>query len=92
MAAPTQELPPWLSYSTETFTDAAGIPVATSSLVYLPLTYYGPSVSTSLLCLCLSSSYSFGNDRGGIILTVEANCPKQDATPSVPIMTVMCTS
>lgn len=42
----TQELPPWLSFSVTTVTDANGTPEATSSsLVYLPLTYFGPSVS-----------------------------------------------
>lgn len=48
MAAPTQELPPWLSFVTTTITDAGGNPLATSTtLQYLPLTYYGPSVSGS---------------------------------------------
>jgi hypothetical protein len=50
MAQPTQQFPPWLSYSPIIFTDAAGAPVSTTStIVYLPLTYYGPSVSDSVL-------------------------------------------
>ncbi|KAL0945502.1 hypothetical protein HGRIS_000986 [Hohenbuehelia grisea] len=45
MAQPTQELPPWLTASITTLTDAAGVPVSTSTtLLFLPLTYYGPSI------------------------------------------------
>ncbi|KAH9168668.1 hypothetical protein EDB89DRAFT_2245077 [Lactarius sanguifluus] len=45
MTAPTQELPSWLSLSTSLATNAAGQPTATfTTLVYLPLTYYGPSI------------------------------------------------
>ncbi|KAH9010087.1 hypothetical protein EDB83DRAFT_2530929 [Lactarius deliciosus] len=45
MTAPTQELPAWLSLSTSLATNAAGQPTATfTTLVYLPLTYYGPSI------------------------------------------------
>ncbi|KAK7017371.1 hypothetical protein R3P38DRAFT_3561402 [Favolaschia claudopus] len=39
MAAPTQELPPWLSYTTITLPETT-----MTSVVYLPLTYYGPSI------------------------------------------------
>ncbi|KAH9046126.1 hypothetical protein EDB84DRAFT_1467770 [Lactarius hengduanensis] len=43
MTAPTQELPAWLSLSTSLATNAAGEPTATfTTLIYLPLTYYGP--------------------------------------------------
>ncbi|KIY61677.1 hypothetical protein CYLTODRAFT_415276 [Cylindrobasidium torrendii FP15055 ss-10] len=45
MAQESQELPEWLTYVATTITDDSGNPVATSStLLYLPLTYYGPSV------------------------------------------------
>ncbi|KAK7055881.1 hypothetical protein R3P38DRAFT_3342866 [Favolaschia claudopus] len=39
MAAPTQELPPWLSYTTITLPETT-----MTSVVFLPLTYYGPSI------------------------------------------------
>jgi len=46
MAAPTQELPSWLSYSSSVLTDDAGNPTSTyTTVINLPLTYYGPSVS-----------------------------------------------
>ncbi len=54
MTAPTQELPSWLSLSTSLATNAAGQPTATfTTLLYLPLTYYGPPVSVvSFLVRC----------------------------------------
>jgi len=46
MTAPTQELPSWLSYSTSVATNDQGDPTATfTTVINLPLTYYGPSVS-----------------------------------------------
>lgn len=46
---PTQELPPWYTQITTTATDAAGNPTATfTTLMRLPLTYYGPSVRRRL--------------------------------------------
>ncbi|KAI0290266.1 hypothetical protein B0F90DRAFT_1787686 [Multifurca ochricompacta] len=46
MTAPTQQLPSWLSLSTSLATNAAGQPTATfTTLLTLPLTYFGPSVS-----------------------------------------------
>ncbi|KAJ6577967.1 hypothetical protein B0H19DRAFT_1253270 [Mycena capillaripes] len=48
MAAPTQELPSWLSFTTIT------LPQTTeTSVVYLPLTYYGPSIP-------LDSDWTYG--------------------------------
>ncbi|KAN0124148.1 hypothetical protein V8E53_015846 [Lactarius tabidus] len=45
MTAPTQQLPSWLSDSTSIATDAAGQPTATfTTVINLPLTYYGPSI------------------------------------------------
>ena len=50
MTAPTQALPPWLSDSTSLGTNAAGEPTATfTTVVNIPLTYFGPSVSNSNL-------------------------------------------
>ncbi len=47
MSAPTQELPSWLTLLTTTITDSSGVPLTTSTtLVFLPLTYYGPSVGS----------------------------------------------
>jgi hypothetical protein len=45
MTQPTQELPPWLSASLTVITDPAGELITTTTVVQLPLTYYGPSVS-----------------------------------------------
>lgn len=42
---PTQELPPWLAISSVTTVDATGGPTTETTLVMLPLTYLGPSVS-----------------------------------------------
>ncbi|KAJ7602651.1 hypothetical protein DFH06DRAFT_1397238 [Mycena polygramma] len=48
MTAPTQALPAWLSYTTIT------LPQTTeTSVVYLPLTYYGPSIP-------LDSDWTYG--------------------------------
>ncbi|KAF8071541.1 hypothetical protein FPV67DRAFT_1481671 [Lyophyllum atratum] len=45
MAAPTQEYPPWLTPVPSVIFDGNGIPITTSTTVlYLPLTYYGPSI------------------------------------------------
>ena len=42
---PTQELPAWYTLITSVATDPAGNPTATvTTLMRLPLTYYGPSV------------------------------------------------
>ncbi|KAG8879724.1 hypothetical protein FRB97_001470 [Tulasnella sp. 331] len=43
MTAPTQILPPWLSVSTS-FINTGGVPVATTFVVPVPETYYGPSI------------------------------------------------
>ena len=46
MTQPTQVFPPWLTPSVSVVTNAVGTPVATdTSIVFLPLTYFGPSVS-----------------------------------------------
>ncbi|KAJ7266546.1 hypothetical protein C8J57DRAFT_1510663 [Mycena rebaudengoi] len=39
MSAPTQELPPWLTYTTIILPETT-----MTSVLYLPLTYYGPSI------------------------------------------------
>jgi len=52
MAAPTQILPDWLSYSATIITGAGGLPLTTSTaVIYLPLTYYGPSVSVKVIAV-----------------------------------------
>lgn len=43
--APTQEYPDWLSPSRYATTLANGAVDTATTIVYLPLTYYGPSVS-----------------------------------------------
>ena len=45
MPAPTQALPPYLSYSTSLITRPGGGVKTSTTLVEVPLTYYGPSVS-----------------------------------------------
>jgi hypothetical protein len=50
MTQPTQVFPPWLTPSVSTVTNAAGTPVATdTTIVFLPLTYFGPSVGVANL-------------------------------------------
>ncbi|KAH0585609.1 hypothetical protein J132_06789 [Termitomyces sp. J132] len=45
MAAPTQVFPPWLTAVPTTLFDGNGAPTATETTVlFLPLTYYGPSI------------------------------------------------
>ncbi|KAF9459040.1 hypothetical protein BDZ94DRAFT_1269228 [Collybia nuda] len=54
MAAPSQEYPSWLTPSVSIITDAAGVPITTSTTVlFLPLTYYGPSIP-------LNSDWTYG--------------------------------
>ena len=49
MTQPTQVYPPWLTPSVSAITNAVGVPVSTeTTIVYLPLTYYGPSVSVKI--------------------------------------------
>ena len=49
MTQPSQVFPPWLTPSVSAVTNAAGVPVATeTTIVYLPLTYFGPSVSAKI--------------------------------------------
>ncbi|KAJ7149808.1 hypothetical protein C8R43DRAFT_1006669, partial [Mycena crocata] len=48
MAAPTQALPPWLSFTTITEPQTTQ-----TTLLYLPLTYYGPSIP-------LNSDWTYG--------------------------------
>ncbi|KAL1742439.1 hypothetical protein HDZ31DRAFT_43238 [Schizophyllum fasciatum] len=42
--AATQELPSWLTVSTSVYTDANGMATTATAVLYLPLTYYGPSI------------------------------------------------
>ncbi|PBK89015.1 hypothetical protein ARMGADRAFT_1167792 [Armillaria gallica] len=54
MAGNTQAFPPWLTEVVSTVTDDSGIPLATvTSVMYLPLTYYGPSIP-------LGSDWTYG--------------------------------
>ncbi|KAK0444251.1 uncharacterized protein EV420DRAFT_1009285 [Desarmillaria tabescens] len=54
MADTTQAFPPWLTEVVSTVTDDSGIPLATvTSIMYLPLTYYGPSIP-------LGSDWTYG--------------------------------
>lgn len=45
MAAPSQQYPPWLTPFPTVVTDSAGTTTTSTTVLYLPLTYYGPSVS-----------------------------------------------
>ena len=36
--------PSWLTVSTSVYTDANGVATTATAVLYLPLTYYGPSV------------------------------------------------
>ncbi|KAJ7824446.1 hypothetical protein B0H14DRAFT_3469312 [Mycena olivaceomarginata] len=71
MAAPTQELPTWLSYTTITLPETT-----VTSVIFLPLTYYGPSIP-------LDSDWVYG----GLTIprrTTTDTTPPSSATPSAP--------
>ncbi|RXW19368.1 hypothetical protein EST38_g6487 [Candolleomyces aberdarensis] len=57
MAAPTQEYPPWLTPSEVVGTNAAGQVVTSTTIVYLPLTYLGPSIPLNTLFTYGGSTY-----------------------------------
>ncbi|KAJ6492527.1 hypothetical protein C8R47DRAFT_431694 [Mycena vitilis] len=71
MTAPTQALPAWLSYTTIT------LPQTTeTSVVYLPLTYYGPSIP-------LNSDWTYG----GLSSPVTSATPTTSTTAIPPSTT-----
>jgi hypothetical protein len=93
MAAPTQPLPSWLSDSTSLATDSAGQATATfTTIVSLPLTYYGPPVST-LNCLWrgrVDGSSSSGKAPGWSISGFSRDSVNADRTYVHPSSGLVC--
>ncbi|PPQ63228.1 hypothetical protein CVT24_005688 [Panaeolus cyanescens] len=84
MAQPSQQFPPWLTPSLSVITDAAGVPVATSTdIVYLPLTYFGPSVSI----IPLGSLWVFGGSTSPASLPTTSETTTSSATSLLPPIT-----
>ncbi|TFK21461.1 hypothetical protein FA15DRAFT_597809 [Coprinopsis marcescibilis] len=86
MAAPTQEYPPWLSPSPVLVTDAAGVVATHTTVIYLPLTYLGPSIP-------LGSLYTYGGSTypptivTGFITTTSTPPTPTTSIPSTAIPT-----
>ncbi|KAF5365294.1 hypothetical protein D9758_005476 [Tetrapyrgos nigripes] len=84
MSGPTQELPSWFTISTTILTDAAGNPTATSeSLLYLPLTYYGPSIP-------LGSLWTYGGLTSPA--STSSTTPTETSTSVTPITSSVSSS
>ncbi|KAF8193429.1 hypothetical protein BJ912DRAFT_1141890 [Pholiota molesta] len=81
MAQPTQQFPPWLSPSAFIVTDAAGTPVATeTSIVYIPPTYFGPSIP-------LGTLYVFGGSTEPATVELPSPTPQTTTTVAPPSTT-----
>ncbi|KAF8872577.1 hypothetical protein BD779DRAFT_1572256 [Infundibulicybe gibba] len=79
MAAPSQEFPPWLTNIVTTITDPNGVPLTTSaSVMFLPLTYYGPSIP-------LNSDWTYGG------LTSPASSSTLSTTATTSLTTTSAT-
>ncbi|KDR78656.1 hypothetical protein GALMADRAFT_244126 [Galerina marginata CBS 339.88] len=86
MAQPTQEFPPWLAPSAVVITDAQGVPVATSTtIIYLPPTYFGPSIP-------LGSLYIFGGSSEPPTVILPSPTPQTITTTLGPPVTTTATS
>ncbi|TEB23257.1 hypothetical protein FA13DRAFT_1715501 [Coprinellus micaceus] len=94
MAAPTQEYPPWLSPSAVVSTNAAGEVVTSTTVVYLPLTYIGPSIPLNSLYTYGGSTYPPTIVTGFITTTpTPTTSPTSPTTTSaIPTTTVTTTS
>ena len=66
MAQPTQVLPSWLTASTSIFT-VGGVATTSTTVLQLPLTYYGPSVSAISFQLALWSGKLYYPFRTSIL-------------------------
>ncbi|KAF8186624.1 hypothetical protein BJ912DRAFT_1143878 [Pholiota molesta] len=81
MAQPSQQFPPWLSPSAFIVTDAAGTPVATeTSIVYIPPTYFGPSIP-------LGTLYVFGGSTEPATVELPSPTPQTTTTVAPPSTT-----
>ncbi|KAF8813515.1 hypothetical protein BYT27DRAFT_7231005 [Phlegmacium glaucopus] len=84
MTQPSQVFPPWLTPSASVVTNAAGVPVATeTSIVYLPLTYFGPSIP-------LGSLWIFGGSTSPASTSSVTSTPL--TTTAIPSFTTTATT
>ncbi|KAF5379658.1 hypothetical protein D9615_005772 [Tricholomella constricta] len=74
MAAPTQEYPPWLTPVPTVVFDGNGALTTSTTVLYLPLTYYGPSIP-------LNSDWTYGG------LTPPASTTEPSSTSETQITT-----
>lgn len=84
--AGTQELPSWMTLSIVTITNSEGILVTTSTTTLeLPLTYYGPSVSThSIWTIVLVAAHCLEYGKG------ESNRQNLQDAEAVLLLRAMC--
>ncbi|KAJ3520723.1 hypothetical protein NMY22_g12621 [Coprinellus aureogranulatus] len=85
MAAPTQEYPPWLTPSAVVSTNAAGEVVTSTTIVYLPLTYLGPSIPLNSLYTYGGSTYPPTIVTG--FITTTSSSPTPTTTPTTTAAT-----
>ncbi|KAF8151037.1 hypothetical protein B0H34DRAFT_666363 [Crassisporium funariophilum] len=87
MAQPSQVFPPWLTPSPSVITNAAGVPVSTSTtIIYLPLTYFGPSIP-------LGSLFVFGGSTSPATVPTATSIPTTSlTTTATPTFTITTTS
>ncbi|KAG6918428.1 hypothetical protein DXG01_014607 [Tephrocybe rancida] len=85
MAAPTQQYPPWLTAVPNVIFDSNGVPIATeTSILFLPLTYYGPSIP-------LDADWTYGGltspAETSTIIPVTTATEPSSTTTNIPITT-----
>ncbi|KAI5894077.1 uncharacterized protein SCHCODRAFT_02623659 [Schizophyllum commune H4-8] len=76
--AATQELPSWLTVSTSVYTDANGVATTATAVLYLPLTYYGPSIP-------LGPDWTWGGVSSPASTATETTAVTTDTTSSTAI-------
>ncbi|KAF9483206.1 hypothetical protein BDN70DRAFT_918565 [Pholiota conissans] len=83
MAQPTQEFPPWLAPSAFLVTNAAGATVATeTTILYIPPTYFGPSIP-------LGTLYVFGGSSEPATVILPNPTPQTTTTVAPPSTTAI---
>ncbi|ESK89458.1 hypothetical protein Moror_16117 [Moniliophthora roreri MCA 2997] len=83
MAAPTQEYPPWLTTVVSETTDDAGNVGLETSVMYLPLTYYGPPIP-------LGPNWTYGGLTSPA--STETTLPPTTETTEMPTTTAIPSS
>lgn len=95
MAAPTQAYPPWLTPVPSVVTDAAGEPTTSTSIEYLPLTYFGPSIPLGTLWVyggSVSPVFSVTTLASTTITATIFSTTSPTTTSAIPTTSVTTTS